>query len=152
MICFEFIIYSLLNFNCSQLQSDRYLPAAEWSQGFRESLCSVCKQMWVSGERRGSPWSHRLPTQPSSQIHCQAFPHVPCRQPGKGTHWSHWSPCHPGLHLEEVKRKQSWAINTPPERCRPVLPIITASDSSGEMLLSLSDSFCHAKHSFLSQQ
>lgn len=68
---------------------------------YRPSPVSMQVALIAQGldEHKRISWSHRLPTQPSSQIHCHAFSHVPCRQPGKGTQWSQLSPCHPGLHL-----------------------------------------------------
>lgn len=37
-------------------------------------------------ERLYKPMSQRLPTQPSSQTHCQGLAQLPCKHPGKGTH------------------------------------------------------------------
>lgn len=107
------------------------VPGAVWlslTSAMSKSVRRLGQDTSVRGAELDSPWSHRLPTQPSSQTHCHAFSHVPCRQPGKGTHWSQFSPCHPGLHLNEGKREQSWTINIPPtELCSPAhVPIMSA--------------------------
>lgn len=57
-----------------------------------------------------SPWSHRLPTQPSLQTHCQAFSHAPCKQPGNGMQWSQFSPSHPGLHLKGNRKEKKFKM------------------------------------------
>lgn len=53
-----------------------------------------------------TPWSQKIPPQPSLQVHCHDSVQVPCLQEGWSLHTSQKSPCQPFLHLSTHKTAQ----------------------------------------------
>lgn len=53
----------------------------------------------AADENGYTPWSQKMPPQPSLQVHCHGSLQVPCLQVGWGVHTSQKSPCQPFLHL-----------------------------------------------------
>lgn len=53
----------------------------------------------AAAENSYTPWSQKMPPQPSLQVHCHGSLQVPCLQVGWGLHTSQKSPCQPSRHL-----------------------------------------------------
>jgi len=95
------------------------------------AVVQICKTKWVRmllvepkqklrsfiyRVQRGSytPWSQKMPPQPSLQVHCHGSIQVPCLQDGWSLHTSQKSPCQPSLHLYTHKtgQRDRWLTHT----------------------------------------